>query len=97
MLILNCYNFFYFTAIIGGGIGGTSCAYFLKEMFKDLVNLDIYEGNKVGGRLATVIMSDGNEYETGGSVIHQRNKYMSNFVSYLGKLSNTFFFSLNYN
>lgn len=71
-------------AIIGGGIGGTSCAYFLKEIFKDLVNLDIYEGNKVGGRLATVIMSDGNEYETGGSVIHQRNKYMSNFVSYLG-------------
>jgi len=79
---------FYFTAIIGSGIGGTSCAYFLKEMFKDLVNLDIYEGNKVGGRLATVIMSDGNEYETGGSVIHQRNRYMSNFVTNLGKLSN---------
>jgi len=86
-LNFKCYNF-YFTAIIGSGIGGTSCAYFLKEIFKDLVNLDIYEGNKVGGRLATVMLSDGNEYETGGSVIHQRNRYMSNFVTNLGKLEN---------
>lgn len=80
------YYYFYFTAIIGGGIGGTSCAYFIKEIFKDLVNLDVYEGNKIGGRLSTVIMSDGNEYETGGSVIHERNKYMSNFLTNFGKL-----------
>jgi len=85
LTLLKCtYQSDFNIAIIGGGIGGTSCAYFLKEIFKDLVNLDIYEGNKVGGRLATVIMKDGNEYETGGSVIHQRNKYMSNFVSNFG-------------
>ncbi|XP_060835997.1 prenylcysteine oxidase 1-like isoform X1 [Rhopalosiphum padi] len=85
LTLLKCsYQSDFNIAIIGGGIGGTSCAYFLKEIFKDMVNLDIYEGNKVGGRLATVIMKDGNEYETGGSVIHQRNKYMSNFVSNLG-------------
>jgi len=77
------------TAIIGGGIGGTSCAHFLREIFKDLVKIDLYEGNKIGGRLATVMMNDGNEYETGGSVIHKRNKYMSNFVNNLGKLSCT--------
>lgn len=73
-------------AIIGGGIGGTSCAYFLRDLFKDSVQIDLYEGNQIGGRLATVIMSDGNEYETGGSVIHQRNKYMSDFVRNLGEL-----------
>lgn len=76
---------FFFAAIIGGGIGGTSCAYFLREIFKDLAKIDVYEGNKVGGRLATVVMNDGNEYETGGSIIHQRNKYMSDFVTNLGK------------
>lgn len=76
-------------AIIGGGIGGTSCAYFLRDLLKDLVKIDIYEGNKVGGRLATTIMNDGNEYETGGSVIHERNKYMSDFVNNFGKLFNT--------
>lgn len=32
-------------------------------------------------------MNDGNEYETGGSVIHQRNKYMSDFVKNFGELS----------
>lgn len=74
----------YFIAIIGGGIGGTSCAHFLRKIFKDSVKLDVYEGNKIGGRLATALMNDGNEYETGGSVIHQRNKYMSDFVSKLG-------------
>lgn len=31
-------------------------------------------------------MSDGNEYETGGSIIHERNKYMSDFVKDLGNL-----------
>lgn len=77
--------FFFFAAIIGGGIGGTSCAYFLREIFKDLAKIDVYEGNKVGGRLATIVMNDGNEYETGGSIIHQRNKYMSDFVTNLGK------------
>lgn len=82
---------FIIIAIIGGGIGGTSCAYFLREILKDLVKIDIYEGNKVGGRLATAIMNDGNEYETGGSVIHSRNKYMSDFVSHFdfGEFSNT--------
>lgn len=73
-----------FSAIVGGGIGGTSCANFLREIFRDSAKIDVYEGDKVGGRLATVVMNDGNEYETGGSVIHRRNKYMSDFVSNLG-------------
>ncbi|XP_050523354.1 prenylcysteine oxidase 1-like [Daktulosphaira vitifoliae] len=71
-------------AIIGGGIGGTSCAYFLKEMFNEQVNIDLYEGNTIGGRIATVTLNDGNMYEAGGSVIHDRNRYMSNFVDITG-------------
>lgn len=31
-------------------------------------------------------MEDGDEYETGGSIIHERNKYMSDFVHHLGEL-----------
>ncbi|KAG4080356.1 hypothetical protein HA402_010848 [Bradysia odoriphaga] len=71
-------------AIIGGGIGGTSCAYYLNEMFKEEADIHIYEGSKIGGRLATATMGDGKEYETGGSIIHERNKYMSDFVRELG-------------
>lgn len=75
-----------FLAIIGGGIGGTSCAFFLEEIFKEKAEIHVYEGNKIGGRLATASMSDGNEYETGGSIIHGRNKYMSDFVRDLGNI-----------
>lgn len=83
----------YYVAIVGGGIGGTSCAYFLRETFKDFAEIDIYEGDTVGGRLATMTMIDGNEYETGGAVLHMRNRYMSDFVDNLGKFFATFFFS----
>ncbi|XP_050441089.1 prenylcysteine oxidase 1-like [Adelges cooleyi] len=71
-------------AIIGGGIGGTSCAYFLKQIFNDNVSIDLYEGDTIGGRLATVALKDGNEYEAGGSIIHERNRYMSSFVDING-------------
>lgn len=73
-----------------------SCAHFLREIFKDSVKIDVYEGNEVGGRLATTVMKDGNEYETGGSVIHQRNRYMSDFVNNFGEFSNKFFYALKY-
>jgi prenylcysteine oxidase/farnesylcysteine lyase len=95
VLYLNLYFvliFLLYIAIIGSGIGGTSCAYFLKEIFNDFVEVDIYEGNKIGGRLATVTMNDGYEYETGGAVLHIRNKYMSDFVSDFGEFSETFFY-----
>lgn len=71
-------------AIIGAGIGGTSCAYFLNESFKEKVEIHIYEGHKIGGRLSTSSLTDGNEYETGGSIIHESNKYMADFVQDLG-------------
>lgn len=74
-------------AVIGGGIGGTAAAYFLHDLFGDEVLIDVYEPDRVGGRLATLSVA-GQEYETGGSVIHPANQYMKNFASQFG-LSHT--------
>ncbi|KAK8734428.1 hypothetical protein OTU49_017448, partial [Cherax quadricarinatus] len=70
-------------AIIGGGIGGTSTAYFLKELFGDNASIDVYESEKIGGRLATIPIA-GDDYEVGGTVIHPKNQYMMDFVSKFG-------------
>lgn len=68
------------SAIIGGGIGGTSCAYFLRSLFGDNALIDLYEAENVGGRLSSVPFGDRN-YEVGGSIIHSRNRYMTSFLS----------------
>lgn len=70
-------------AIVGAGIGGTSAAYFLRELFGDNVDLDIFEKGQVGGRLATVKISD-HYYNAGGSIVHPKNMYMVNFTEMLG-------------
>lgn len=81
--------FYYLLAIIGGGVGGSSAAYFLSELFDkkdpDLkYHIDIFEqSSKVGGRVATVRFGD-EEYEAGGSIIHERNKYASELVRRFG-------------
>jgi prenylcysteine oxidase/farnesylcysteine lyase len=71
--------------IIGGGIGGTGSAYFLKQLLheEDEISVDIFEPRHIGGRLR-VINVGGREYEAGGSIIHPRNKYMQRFVKELG-------------
>jgi hypothetical protein len=72
------------TAVVGGGIGGTSACYFLRELFgPNGAQIDLYEPNKIGGRLS-VIEVNGRDYEVGGSVIHPRNKYMVEFLRILG-------------
>ena len=77
-------------AIIGAGIGGTTSAYYLRELFGDRAHIEIFEPGEVGGRLATVAI-DGHEYEAGGSIIHPGNQYMVNFTRILGgwKRANT--------
>ncbi|KAG7159989.1 Prenylcysteine oxidase-like [Homarus americanus] len=70
-------------AIIGGGIGGTSTAYFLKELFEDNAIIDLYESGAIGGRLATLPIA-GYNYEVGGSIIHPKNQYMVDFTSKFG-------------
>ncbi|XP_036451511.1 prenylcysteine oxidase-like [Colossoma macropomum] len=70
-------------AIIGGGIGGTAAAYFLRQEFGPSVHIDVYEAGTVGGRLATENIR-GHDYETGGSIIHPLNLHMKHFVDKLG-------------
>ncbi|XP_023708450.1 prenylcysteine oxidase 1 isoform X2 [Cryptotermes secundus] len=73
-----------FRTVVGGGIGGTSASYFLRELFGPHgAFIDLYEANKIGGRLS-VVEVDGRDYEMGGSVIHPQNKYMVDFLKLLG-------------
>ncbi len=68
-------------------MGGTSCAYFLRQLFSESgsgVNATVFELGVVGGRAATVKMA-GHEYEVGGSVIHPQNKIMLDLVQELGE------------
>lgn len=69
--------------MVGGGIGGTAAAYYLRQEFGPGVNIDVFEPGTVGGRLATVKIGD-HEYETGGSVIHPLNLHMKHFIEKLG-------------
>lgn len=82
---------FSFKAVVGGGIGGSAAAYYLRQEFGAGVIIDVFEPGAVGGRLATVKIGD-QEYETGGSVIHPLNLHMKHFVEKLGK---TFGFSIS--
>ncbi|XP_012271016.1 prenylcysteine oxidase [Orussus abietinus] len=70
-------------AIVGAGIGGASASHFLTELFVKHLEIDIYEVDKIGGRLATIAVGK-NEYEAGGSIIHSRNRYMNDFLQLLG-------------
>lgn len=74
----------FMSAIVGGGLGGTAAAYFLRQLFGDQLQVDVFEGKSVGGRLA-VISIEGQEYEAGGAVIHPRNEYMVNLTKLLGE------------
>ncbi|NXA75546.1 PCYOX oxidase, partial [Thryothorus ludovicianus] len=70
-------------AVVGGGIGGSAAAYFLRQKFGRGVELHVLEKAAVGGRLATLDM-EGAAYEAGGSVIHPLNLHMKHFVKELG-------------
>ncbi|XP_011301154.1 prenylcysteine oxidase [Fopius arisanus] len=70
-------------AIIGGGIGGASAAHFISELFENFVDIELFEADKIGGRLATVTLQN-NQYEAGGSIIHDRNQLMKRFSKLLG-------------
>jgi len=65
-------------AVIGGGIGGTSVAYFLSQRLPG-ADVTVFEMGRVGGRLDTVDIAD-RRYEVGGSIIHSANKLMVDYL-----------------
>ncbi|NWY22394.1 PCYOX oxidase, partial [Aphelocoma coerulescens] len=71
-------------AVVGGGIGGSAAAYFLRQKFGRSVQLHVLEKAVVGGRLNTLDV-EGATYEAGGSVIHPLNLHMKHFVKELGE------------
>ncbi|CAH1785351.1 unnamed protein product, partial [Owenia fusiformis] len=70
-------------AIVGGGAGGVSSGHFLRELFDKHVQIDLYEDKEIGGRVSSVKFA-GQDYESGGSVIHPKNMYMVNMTKMLG-------------
>ncbi len=72
--------------IIGSGIGGTTAAYFIRKALGSNVQIHVFEKeNKVGGRMS-VVKVDNDVYEAGGSVIHESNRYLTDFCEILGKI-----------
>lgn len=66
-------------AVIGSGIGGSSAAYFIRNLLGSGAIIDVFEkDNRIGGRMA-VVEIENNTFEAGASIIHESNKYMTNF------------------
>lgn len=67
-------------AIVGAGIAGCSTAWFLRQALGDGATLSVYERDSIpGGRLATIEVGD-TPVEAGGTIIHETNRYMADFV-----------------
>lgn len=70
-------------------MGGTSTAYFLRELLGDSVELHVFSDGKVGGR-AGVVEVAGNRFEAGAAIIHKKNRYINGLSAKLGKYDNVF-------
>lgn len=70
--------------IVGGGIGGSSVAHFLRRYSPHTaLTLRLFEQNGVvGGRMATVVLA-GETFEAGASILHPKNFYAANFTKML--------------
>lgn len=73
-----------FAAVVGAGIGGSAVTYFLHQQFGPQVQIDVYEADRVGGRLATLTVNS-QQYECGNPSVHSLNLHMQDFVKLLGE------------
>ena len=71
-------------AVIGAGVGGCCAAYFLRKKGGAALKVDVFERGVVGGRTTTFTFQ-GNEYETGASIIHTSNKYLVDLSQEFGE------------
>ncbi|CAE8604484.1 unnamed protein product, partial [Polarella glacialis] len=71
-------------AIIGAGIAGSACAWFLKDV--PGLEITVFEPGPVGGRVREVLFPavDPVNVEAGGAAIHSTNKHMAEFIDALG-------------
>lgn len=58
----------------------------LKILFHDEHRKRVFFCLKIGGRLRTIDI-DQQEYEAGGTIIHEKNLYMKHFADKLGEFS----------
>ncbi|XP_063301296.1 prenylcysteine oxidase-like [Pelobates fuscus] len=70
-------------AVVGAGVGGSAVTYFLQQQFGPQVQIDVYEADRIGGRLATLTVNN-QLYESGSPSIHSLNLHMQDFVKLLG-------------
>ena len=70
-------------------MGGCFAAKFLRENGGGSLDIHVWmkKGSKVGGRTATCELA-GHTYETGGSVLHSKNKYLHDALKEFGKSTN---------
>ena len=76
--------------VIGGGIGGSSAAYWLRQLWKGQsaareLNITFLTDDSTGR--TTSVGVGGQMFEEGGSVIHPKNEYMKYFVKAAAKSS----------
>ena len=68
-------------------MGGCFTAKFLRENGGGKLDIHVWmkKGSRVGGRTATCEVA-GHTYECGGSVMHSKNRYLSDAAKEFGKL-----------
>ncbi|KAK4469598.1 hypothetical protein MN116_007134 [Schistosoma mekongi] len=67
-------------AVVGGGIGGASSAYYLRKIFGNKVSITLFEkSGRIGGRIKAIPFG-GETCESGASSIHPSNKYILSFA-----------------
>eukprot|EP00111_Clytia_hemisphaerica_P007351 TCONS_00021385-protein len=67
-------------AVIGTGIGGASATHFLRKLLGNEVQIDVFEKNDhLGGRMHAIDVN-GEQIESGGTIIHSSNRYMVDFA-----------------
>lgn len=70
-------------AIIGSGVSGSAAAYFLHKSLREQVETVVFEKeDRIGGRIRSIKIGE-EEWETGGSIIHSENQYLSTIVDEL--------------
>lgn len=62
-------------AIVGAGIGGTFIAHHLRGLLNQSVDLHVFEGHDIGGRVQT-FQFQGHAFEAGASIVFAKNYYV---------------------